>query len=162
MKFAAIGPSAQARDFLSSSSFSRSSARVNEKNVCVRNFSDRRKRATEFEATRRRPPKTIKVKPLFSLSLSLSSGKRMKTGRKATRNRTREGVLGLTFLCVCVCSRAAFFSSRSACDVCSVSRKTSKKVRVMCKNYEEGSTKKLKKGKKSGKTKRRAKKKKTQ
>jgi len=32
----------------------------------------------------------------------------------------------------------------------------------MCKNYEEGSTKKLKKGKKSGKTKRRAKKKKTQ
>ena len=83
----------------------------------------------------------------------------MKTGRKATRNRTREGVLGLTFLCVCVCSRAAFFSSRSACDVCSVSRKTSKKVRVMCKNYEEGSTKKLKKGKKSGKTKRGAKKK---
>lgn len=126
MKFAAIGPSARARDFLSSSSFSRSSARVNEKNVRVRNFSDRRKRATEFEAKRRRPPKTIKVKPLFSLSLS--SGKRMKTGRKATRNRTREGVLGLTFLCVCVCSRAAFFSSRSACDVCSVSRKTSKKV----------------------------------
>jgi len=75
----------------------------------------------------------------------------MKTGRKATRNRTREGVLGLTFLCVCVCSRAAFFSSRSACDVCSVSRKTSKKVRV-CKNYEEISTKKfVKKGKKAGK-----------
>jgi hypothetical protein len=85
------------------------------------------------------------------LSLSLSSGKRMKTGRKATRNRTREGVLGLTFLCVCVCSRAAFFSSRSACDVCSVSRETSKKVRV-CKNYEEISTKKIvKKGKKAGK-----------
>ena len=107
-------------------------------------FLDRRKRATEFEAKRRRLPKagrrfvfSIKVKPLFSLSLSLSSAKRMKTGRKATRgNRTREGVLGLTFLCVCVCSRTAFFS-RSACDVfCITDVEESARV---CKNYEERS-----------------------
>jgi len=116
-----------ARDFLSSSSFSRSSAlavsfaRVNEKNVCVRNFSieerePQNSKRREGGCQRRDDASSFLSKSnLSSLSLSLSSGKRMKTGRKAARNRTREGVLGLTFLCVCVCSRAAFFSRDVFC-----------------------------------------------
>ena len=143
MKFAAIGPSTQARDFLSSSSFSRSSARVNEKNVCLRNFSieerePQNSKRREGGCQRRDDASSFLSKSnLSSLSLSLSSAKRMKTGRKATRgNRTREGVLGLTFLCVCVCSRTAFFS-RSACDVfCITDVEESARV---CKNYEERS-----------------------
>jgi hypothetical protein len=108
-----------ARDFLSSSSFSRSSAlavffaRVNEKNVCVRKFLDRRKRATEFEAKRRRLPKagrrfvfSLKVKPLSSLSLFRKENENRK--KSYTKPNSEKEFSVLPF-CVCVCVFACCF-----------------------------------------------------
>ena len=125
-------------------------------------FLDRRKRATEFEAKRRRLPKagrrfvfSIKVKPLSSL-FSLSSGKRMKTGRKAIHETERARRSSWSYLSVCVCVRVLL----SSLVMCSVSQ-TSKKVRV-CKNYEDKrkkaprQKKEIEKRQKSGKTKRRS------
>jgi hypothetical protein len=78
-------------------------------------FLDRRKRATEFEAKRRRLPKagrrfvfSIKVKPLFSLSLSLfckenENRKKSYAGKPNARRSSR------SYLSVCVCVFAYCF-----------------------------------------------------
>ena len=135
-----------ARDFLSSSSFSRSSAlavsfaRVNEKNVCVRNFSieerePQNSKRREGGCQRRDDASSFLSKSnLSSLSLSLfwkENENRKKSCAKPNARRSSR-----SYLSVCVCVFACcFLLSLCACVMCSVSQ-TSKKVRV-CKNFYE-------------------------